>query len=309
MAAFLAEGSKFLLFDTSMCRNTVWFPTGSDSLPQVAESCSLGSTSYYCMAAGVAFFCSLLLVCLKAPSKRFLDSDYGLPTTHLDPGTSEESPTNFTRHANTSFGENTDSYGGINNDDAYSASRVSSIRDDRSEMQYSAGVSRSSRDYSRYDSETALDCTDSLSGRFSTSKEHRDLVSERLKSLDGNDDRYSTYSHNTSRIDEGDDDESSSSSATDKRYNPKKKHESKEAKGGDESVSESRLHTAERLRLSSITESRAMIERFVKEVNRSFAQDGKDRDGEDVNETQSVALQSSRVWSPLSSHTSSSRSY
>jgi hypothetical protein len=295
VVAFLSEGSKFLLFDASMCRSKVWFPAGSDSLPQVAESCSLGSTSFCCIAAAVAFFFSLLLVCLKVPTKRFLDSDYGIRTLVPDPGITEESPTNFMRNANENSGEQ-DTY---SEDPDFCVSRVSSIRDDRSEMQFSAGVSRSSRDYSRYDAENPVDCTDSLSGHFSAnSREHHDLVSERLKSLDGNEDRYSSFSHNTSRIEEGEDDSSSSSG---ERSNPTKtnKKAATEPQDKDLSVSESRLHTAVRLRLSSLTEYRDLIERFVEEVNKSFAttsiRESRETDDGETNERQHVPLRTSRV--------------
>ena len=262
VAAFLSEGSKFLLFDASMCRNTVWFPSGSDSLPQIAESCSLGSSSYCCIAAGVAFFFSLLLVCAKAPTKRILDTDYGTRTMVLvDPPTSDESPTNLVRNGEETYGERD-----ICSDDPdFSMSRVSSLLDDRSEMHLSTGVSRSSRDY-RSDPENPLDSADSLSGYFSpSSRAHQDLVRERLRSLDG----HSTYSLNASRIEEGEDDSSSSSG---ERFNPTNKNNATELRVKDKSVSESRLHTAERLRLSSSAESRDLIERFVKEVDHSFAE-------------------------------------
>ena len=295
VAAFLSEGSKFLLFDASMCRNTVWFPAGSDSVPQIAESCSLGSSSYCCIAAGVAFFFSLLLVCVKVPTKRILDSDYGSRImVVVAPRIRDESPANVMRNGEESSRER-DMY---SDDPNFSESRVSSIPDDRSEMHLSIGVSRSSRDY-RSDPENPLDSADSLSGYFSSSssRAHNDLVRERLRSLDGN----SAYSRNASRIEEGEDDSSSSSV---EQCNPT--HTNK--KGATElqvkPVSESRLHTAERLRLSSSTESRDLIERFVKEVNHAFADNRyrdstipEERETENVqqNVTQRLALWKPRV--------------
>lgn len=261
MAAFLAEGSKFLLFDTSICRNTVWFPSGTDSLPRVAEECSLGTTSFYCIAAGACFFVSLLLVCLKAPEKRILDSDYGT-RTEFEHGGSLESHRNF-GNANDSFGEHGGHY---SEEDEFDMSGASSLRDDHSEMHFSLDsrqMSRASRDY-RYDPENPLDATDSLSGRFSGDFRHvdDDLVSKRLKTLDGGDDDVFTP-----RIDES----MEESSSQDDRYNPKKPSVAQEE--GEQSVSESRLHTAERLRLNSTLESRDLIEKFVNEVNHSFAVD------------------------------------
>jgi hypothetical protein len=77
MMAFLGEGSKFLFFDTSICQSSLWFPPGVDSLPRIAKDCELGKTGYIVVAAGVIFFFSLLMVCLKAPEKRQLDDGYG----------------------------------------------------------------------------------------------------------------------------------------------------------------------------------------------------------------------------------------
>lgn len=256
-AAFLAEGSKFLLLDSAICRNAVWFPSGTGSLAQVAKDCTLGTTSFFSIAAGAVFFLSLLCVCLKAPEKRVLDMDFGT-RTDLDNGESLESPHNFL-HTTGSYCDR-DLY---SESQEYDMSRASSVIDDRSEMHYSIGSrqrSLESREY-RYDMENPIDGVDSLSGRFSEDyRQHDDLVTERLKSLDGNDDRY------TSRIDEELDDSSS-----DDRYNPKKP--SVQLPDEDHSVSESRLHTAERLRLSSTVEPRGLIERFVEEVNSSFVKD------------------------------------
>lgn len=77
MAAFLTEGSKFLIFDTKVCRSTAWFPSGTDSLPRVAEECSMGETGAYAIASVSLFFVALILVCLKAPEKRPLEPNYG----------------------------------------------------------------------------------------------------------------------------------------------------------------------------------------------------------------------------------------
>jgi hypothetical protein len=81
LAAFLSEGSKFLFFDTAICRNNVWYPPGEDSLPQSA-SCSLGMTSFYSIGATVVLFFCLAIVCLRAPERRKLQRHYGMDLGH-----------------------------------------------------------------------------------------------------------------------------------------------------------------------------------------------------------------------------------
>lgn len=77
VASVLAEASKFLFFDTGICRKAVWFPPGTESLPRTAE-CSLGATAVCGIASGIIFLICLILVCLKAPSRRELEPNYGL---------------------------------------------------------------------------------------------------------------------------------------------------------------------------------------------------------------------------------------
>lgn len=77
VASFLAEASKFLFYDTSICRKNVWFPPGTESLPRTAE-CSLGVTAIYGIASTIIFLVCLVLVCLKAPNRRDLEPNYGL---------------------------------------------------------------------------------------------------------------------------------------------------------------------------------------------------------------------------------------
>jgi len=78
MIAFITEGSKFLLFDVSMCRNALWFPSGVESLPTTAESCSIGTSAVHSIVAAALMLSSLLIVCLHAPIPRELDPDYGI---------------------------------------------------------------------------------------------------------------------------------------------------------------------------------------------------------------------------------------
>lgn len=81
MLSFIAEGSKFLIFDMALCRSEVWFPSGVDSLPETAESCKLGESGYYGIAAGAMHLIGLLCVCLKTPVKRKLDPNFGVRYT------------------------------------------------------------------------------------------------------------------------------------------------------------------------------------------------------------------------------------
>jgi hypothetical protein len=78
MLSFIAEGSKFLLFDIALCQNEVWFPSGVDSQPEAAESCGLGSSAFFGIAAGVTHLVALIAICWKTPKKRTLDPSYGL---------------------------------------------------------------------------------------------------------------------------------------------------------------------------------------------------------------------------------------
>lgn len=78
---FLAEGSKFLLFDVSLCGNPRWVPPGDNSLPQTAESCTLGQSAILCIAATSLALVSLLMVCLHVTEKRALDPEYGIHYT------------------------------------------------------------------------------------------------------------------------------------------------------------------------------------------------------------------------------------
>jgi hypothetical protein len=81
MLSFIAEGSKFLLFDIALCHKEVWFPSGVDSLPEIADRCQLGSSAFYGIAAGILHLTALVCVCLKSPKKRKIDPSYGIYPT------------------------------------------------------------------------------------------------------------------------------------------------------------------------------------------------------------------------------------
>eukprot|EP00934_Nitzschia_sp_Nitz4_P001252 Nitzschia sp. Nitz4//scaffold199_size41809//15716//17240//NITZ4_007450-RA/size41809-augustus-gene-0.40-mRNA-1//1//CDS//3329540561//1252//frame0 len=240
MAAFLAEGSKFLLFDVALCRNTLWYPPGSDSLPQVVEECTLGTTSYYVIAAASIYFVCLLLVCLKAPTLRILDSDFGT-RTDLDLGDSDLEYVQTIGHNATDY-EDRDGYSEGQTLDL--SIPMGSMLDDKSTV--------GSRQLSRDGMNDPIEYGDSPSGRCSNDFPRDPVAALRLRTLD---------SHNLYMPRPGSDDNS-----YDDRYNPRKpKSDTDEA-----SISESRLHTAERLELNTNTDASELIERFMSEVNASF---------------------------------------
>ena len=92
MLSFIAEGSKFLLFDIALCRKEVWFPSGVDSLPEMAEQCQLGSSAFYGIAAGVLHLTALVCICLRTPTKRTIDPSYGIyPSNSGDAASTDRS--------------------------------------------------------------------------------------------------------------------------------------------------------------------------------------------------------------------------
>jgi hypothetical protein len=275
MAAFLAEGSKFLFFDTSICRNTVWFPSGADSLPRVAEECSLGTTATFSIAAGAIFFLCLILVCLKAPEKRKLEPQYG---TECDPGESDLESAQEYGHSEGSYvegGGSADMYdmNGSEDRDSYDVprpiSRLGTTRDEVHEIQLTQGGTRrvskddpdfrhgpehSGGEYSGAMSQVSGFHKRQSSGEF---RDGDDLVSERLKNLDPEEDKYTARPKDDSEED-----------GTQDKYQPTKPASSTPAV--DQTVSESRLHTIERMELNTTAESEDMIEKFVNELNVSF---------------------------------------
>jgi hypothetical protein len=92
MLSFIAEGSKFLLFDIALCRKEVWFPSGIDSLPELAERCQLGSSAFMGIAAGVLHLTALICICLRTPTKRKIDPSYGIyPSNSGDAASTDRS--------------------------------------------------------------------------------------------------------------------------------------------------------------------------------------------------------------------------
>lgn len=82
MISFIAEGSKFLFFDMEICRNNIFWASGSNgenAIPETVDSCGLGDSAVHSIAACVLLLIALLLVCFKVPDERQLDLHFGLP--------------------------------------------------------------------------------------------------------------------------------------------------------------------------------------------------------------------------------------
>jgi hypothetical protein len=244
MTAFLAEGSKFLFFDTSICRNTVWFPSGADSLPRVAEECTLGSTGYYAVAAGTIFFLSLILVCLKAPDKRELEPHYGDDYDHG--GDDLESAHDFDPSG--------ESYGDGGSREMYDANDS----EDR-DYAYAPRAAQDELPEKRFSPEDSVELDFDANMSEQTSVDFRDdddnLISERLKNLDPSEDKYTAKPKDD--LEDG---------TPDDRYQPTKPSIEKP----EPIVSESRLHTVEKMELNTTGDSQDLIEKFVSDLNVSF---------------------------------------
>lgn len=247
MTSFLSEGSKFLFFDTAICRNTVWFPSGADSLPRVAEECSLGTTGAYSVAGGIIFFLCLILVCLKAPDKRELQAYYGSDHEHDE--NDLESAHQY-RYSERSYveGGSADMYDTNASEERDHFDVAQPIGDDMHLEEHDENMSQSS------DNKKG----DTIEDKFSDGE---DLISKRLKTLDHSEDKYTAKPKDSSEEGEPDD-----------RYQPTKPSTTKVvAPPNNQTVSESRLHTIERMELlNTSSQSEDMIEKFVNELNVSF---------------------------------------
>ena len=77
LVTLLAGGAKFLFFDTQICHDELWVPSGDDVKGQQAESCTLSRDSIIGIVSSVLSLLNVLLICLKAPTRRVLDVNYG----------------------------------------------------------------------------------------------------------------------------------------------------------------------------------------------------------------------------------------
>ena len=258
MAAFLAEGSKFLFFDTSICRNTVWYPSGDESLPRVAEDCSLGATGHYAIAGGAIFFASLILVCLKAPKRRDLDTNYGTDLERNDSdvesahgyGGSEGSYVDDTEGLyvqNISANDGQAPYAGSTDSSTQMIATLGSAHTEAQELQYSPRKSR--RD-------------DSLKGS-QDSKKDGDFINPR--------DRYNNPG------------------SEDERFQPSKPISNPDLQPSV--VSESRLSTVEKMQNNAADGSDDLIQQFVSDLDRTFQVDAA-ADNNEAKEESSAQLDS-----------------
>ena len=247
MACFLAEGSKFLLFDADICRNTVWLPSGENSSPVAAEECSIGTGALFAISAGSIFFLALILVCLHAPVRRQLIELYGRECDH----NMEENDVNLrtggrVQSVDDSYltherGDNLDSYDSEKSFSVGSRTRPLSTSTRQHDLPgYAIGEIY-------YDNRLSVPTT--LDYQYD---QHEDdinsLMSERLRSLD------TTYGHDLTDIEEN---------QSEGPQTPEK-----------QKISESRLNTIEKMKLNSRSRSDdRMIQKFVQELDTSFHAD------------------------------------
>ena len=266
----------------------MWFPSGTDSLPRVADTCVLGSTGNYSIAGGAIFFLSLILVCLKAPEKRSLHMHYG---EEFGNESDLESPHNYGPSLG-SYGEGSQPMY-LEEGGSFEENRHG--RHDRSgasEMTYTPRGTRRvpKEDAEHFDpaydyrvderkgfffrnhnlagenssTENSSDGRDpSIQHRRDPSLDYRDdeaddLVMARMKTLDSSEDRYTARPKN--EVDDLENDD---------RYQPTKP-KSIAPPPDLQRVSESRVHTIEKMELNTTAESEDMIEKFVSDLNLSF---------------------------------------
>lgn len=240
MAAFVSEGSKFLLFDTAICRSSVWFPPGTESLGHLAESCSLGDTGKYAIAAAAIYFLSLVAVFLKTPQKRPLEPNYGFDFENGDP---METSDDFN-----DTGSERDHWGSVSQQKSDVAAAV--------ESDYSITTRG-------YDSDVPA-VEFAMSG---SAHDEDELMIHGRRSLDSHMHRKLKESHSEDSEEEEDD-----------RYNPKRPSSAATLPNvvpNPPLVSESRLLTAQKLAMNAIPSSsrQDLIDKFVSEFDAFFEQD------------------------------------
>lgn len=74
----LAGSARFLLFDSQVCHQDLWVPTGEGAVGQKAESCTLSSDSWVAIGTSILSLVNVLLICLRAPKRRKLNDEYGM---------------------------------------------------------------------------------------------------------------------------------------------------------------------------------------------------------------------------------------
>jgi len=308
LVAFLAEGSKFLMFDTAVCRTSTWTPEGVNSLAQKAESCSLGSTAVYTIISGCIFFVSLMCVCLKAPKKRLLDETYGQPpfednnpnvlsqhglhnsgimfldgnqrqqsgvdleSSHLDGGADHAFQESFPRQSDVYVIDETTHYPDypINDFDSFSARSGKSMRSNRSNRSSLGGRRRSNRQRSLELTRVHSEC--SSEGQTLSSKGSRRRDSRSVSSRDGREMKALRRLPEDRRDDVAG--ETSSLSVTKSLYDDRvSAAEISFRRAERQRISESRMSKIVLLEQKAIAENTDLIDKFVEELDKSFQEE------------------------------------
>eukprot|EP00536_Pseudo-nitzschia_multiseries_P001239 jgi/Psemu1/300649/fgenesh1_kg.15_\ len=241
-----------------MCRKSVWFPPGTESLPQTAE-CSLGATATYGIASGIIFFVCLVLVCLKAPNQRDLVPNYGLDDENdfvprpKQNSYFEEKPTN--KYTNNTLFDSDSERGQFLNSNGRTISAPELYAND--EDGESGVTSTNSRGYdSGFES--------SMMGKSEAPKEIHDYEDDLLSEH---------RSHSVDRMGDGD---------IEAKFNPRKPPTTdvtivrKRSGGNSVIISRSRLETVERMEKNTSTTSEnsaEMIDQLLNDLDRSFQED------------------------------------
>jgi hypothetical protein len=267
IASFLAEGSKFLFFDTAICHKSLWYPPGDDSLPRPAESCTLGDAGIFTVASTAVFLVSLLIVCIRSPKYRQLDSNYGPEINNNDDdenvGGSRQYSHDGSYHEPTS-----DDY----MDTASEHDHFEVVRHVRSDDVGSQFTSTSRGLDSEYDSGLEDALSNSIRGAYDDDDE---ILSHRMDSLDRTGDREL----NVNEIDDGD-----------STYHPQSHVSSGMILSNivRPRISESRLSTIEKMQMKNARESESelIIDQLINELNESFRFDGGQKSHNDSNNHQ-----------------------
>eukprot|EP00527_Entomoneis_sp_CCMP2396_P009272 CAMPEP_0198138322 /NCGR_PEP_ID=MMETSP1443-20131203/1725_1 /TAXON_ID=186043 /ORGANISM="Entomoneis sp., Strain CCMP2396" /LENGTH=439 /DNA_ID=CAMNT_0043800041 /DNA_START=318 /DNA_END=1634 /DNA_ORIENTATION=+ len=83
MMSFIAEGSKFLIFDMSICRNSI-FEIEVDGVIeyQEADTCTLGDSAILGIVSAILLLVAMLMMCLNVPDERKLDPQFGITASN-----------------------------------------------------------------------------------------------------------------------------------------------------------------------------------------------------------------------------------
>ena len=249
-----------MFLDTAACRSALWYPSGTDSPPQVAQSCQLGRTSYLAIAAAAAFFASLVVVCIWSPSKRELDDNFGEESLYMDGNGGELDTSLEDDHLH----EIDLNLSNINHEDSFL------VVQSRSGSDYAASVDEG------HSFEYAYPGTIENGSFFTMIHNNGDSNVEKRHMFDGYG-RPTTESLETAPHENRDDgpDEVCKSPAADTSYGALTKHLDKEARphAGTRVVSEARLSMAEDMQSQADSVTDDLIDKCVLDLTKSFQTD------------------------------------